>query len=234
MRNKGKIIMVIVIVTLLILLLIFVGRNVFIIKKLSNNAEKTIKATNYHAITYIYSLGNYSKEEIFKLGDKKKIVLTQLVNDSISTTTMFANKVSNDETTYLVNIYGESKEGKKAKLNERLGLVDTLKNEFYTGNWWDWLKASALTTIKTTKYNGNECYYISNFNGANSVTREGMYIDKDTGLPISVMGYEYEISNTIQGETTTRFPIFEYVYEFDTVTEDDFIEPNIGEYEVQE
>lgn len=232
MKNKGKTIIWIVILILLILLIIFIGRNVCIIKKLSDNAEKTMKSTNYHSITYTYDLENYSKEEIFQLGDKKKIILTQLADDSVSTTIMYGTKISNS--TYLVNIYGESEEGKRAKLNEELGLLENLKNEFYTENWWDLFKTSAIAKINTTKYNGNECYYISNFYGKNSDTKEGMYIDKNTGLPISIMGYEYEITGENQEGTKSRSPIYEYVYEFNTVTEEDFVEPNIEEYELQE
>ena len=236
MKKKGIEILGIIILVILVIMIIYVGRNMFIISKLSNNAEKTIENDNYHIIAYSYNLGDYTKEETFQLGDKKKKIITQVVGNSIETTTMFANKiVSNNDTydTYLVNIYGETEEGKKAKLNQQIGLGKDLKNNFYTKNWWDLLTSSALTSIKTTKFNGNECYYIFNFKGTYSDSQDGSYINKDIGLPISMMGYEYKVTDENEN-SKARSPIVEYVYEFDVVTEEDFIEPNISEYEVQE
>lgn len=60
-----------------------------------------------------------------------------------------------------------------------------------------------------------------------------MYIDKNTGLPISVMAYELESTDQENKQVITRLPVVEYVYEFNNVTEEDFIEPNINEYEIQ-
>ncbi len=221
MKNKGGKVIAIIAVIILIVILLFIGRNILIISKLSDNAEKTIKSTNYHRTTYIYNLGKYSKEEVFQLGDKKKIVLTELKDNKITTTTMFANKTEN---AYLVNTYGESNEEKIAQLNQKMGLLgQDLENEFYNENWLNY----ALTSIKTTKFNGEECYYINNFKGS------GIYINKDTGLPISVMGHEYEDLKENQEKYETRSAIYEYLYEFNTVTEEDFVEPNISEYQVQ-
>lgn len=222
MKSKIFKILGVILLIILILIILFIGRKILIISKLSNTAENTIKTTNYHEILYSYNLGNYSKEETFQLGDKRKIILTQVADNTISTTTMFANKVaSNNNTvdTHLVNIYAETKEGKEAKLNESMGLSKTsLINELYTENWWELLKFSVRSSIKTTKYNGNECYYISNFRG----THSQMYVNKDTGLPIAIIDYQYKNSSML-----------EYVYEFDNVTENDFIEPDINEYNIQ-
>lgn len=229
MKKSGVKVLEIVIVIVLLAIILFVGRNMFIVSKLANIAEEKIQVNNYHQIVYSYHLGDYQKEETFKLGDKKKVILTQINEDSISTTTMYGKKISNDKDIYSVNIYGESKEGKKAKIAEKMKLVENLKNEFYTENWWDLLTSSAFTSITTTTFNGNQCYYITNFKGKNTDTKEGMYINKDTGLPISIMGYEYESSS--KGEDKIRSSILEYVYEFNTVTEEDFVEPNLNEYQ---
>ena len=56
---------------------------------------------------------------------------------------------------------------------------------------------------------------------------EGMYINKDTGLVDSVLAYEYKNADGSIG----RWPVSEYTYEFNTVDDNDFIEPNINEYE---
>lgn len=58
-------------------------------------------------------------------------------------------------------------------------------------------------------------------------------LPKNTSLPISIIGYEVNNSNENSEDSKKRLPIYEYSYEFDTITEEDFIEPNISEYEVQ-
>ena len=58
---------------------------------------------------------------------------------------------------------------------------------------------------------------------------EGIYIDKETGLPISCVGYETEFT----GSGVGRVPATEYKYEFNTVTEEEFVEPNISAYKVE-
>lgn len=237
LKKKAIKILGIILLVILILLIIFIGRNISIISTLSKNAEKTISTTNYHQVVYTYDLGDYSKEEIFNLGDKKKIILTQVDGNNISTVTMYATKVpdsNNSQSTYLVDLYAESKEGKRAKLNEKMGFFEDLNNQFKTENWWELFKASAFTNIKEETFNGKDCYYITNFKGPYSETTNGMYVEKDTGLSISVMGYEILNLDEVSENTKKRLPIYEYTYEFNTVTEEDFGEPNISEYEVQE
>ena len=46
-------------------------------------------------------------------------------------------------------------------------------------------------SIKTSTYNGEECYYVSNF-GSVGYASDGVYISKKTGLPVSMIAYEYE------------------------------------------
>ena len=55
----------------------------------------------------------------------------------------------------------------------------------------------------------------------------GVYIDKETGLPVRLPGGTYT-SN--QGTVDT---IIEFDFEFDTVTEEDVQEPNITQYRIQ-
>lgn len=245
-NSKIRLLEMIILIALLLFITLTV-RKITIISELSNKAEKTRTATNYHEITYSYNLGEYSKTETFKLGDKQKIIITQIKDDGgISTTTMFANKISEkDEESfqntvsypesgkYLVNIYANSSEGKKAKLNIKMEIAENLSNLFYTENLWQLFKYSILSSIKTTRFNGNECYYISNFKNPFSYGFGGMYVNKDTGFPISTMAYEYEDSNELQEDFPKREPVREYMLELDTVTESDFIEPDISGYELE-
>mgnify|MGYP003371417865 FL=1 len=235
-RKEFKIVGIIILI-LLVLFIIYVSRNMYIISNLSKNAEKTIENTNYHQIMYFYNLGEYHKEEVFALGNKKKMIKTEYTKDDVITTTTFANRIEEkDESSikaYNVNIYNESKNGKKAILDKTIGYDDELKNEFYTENSWELFKKSMLAKIKTSTFNGEECYVVSNFEGNNIGDKRDMYIDKNTGLPISVMAYELKSIDQENKQVVTRLPIVEYVYEFNNVTEEEFIEPNINEYEIQ-
>ena len=236
-NNKMKILQIIIL-TVILLFITLTLRKIIIISDLSNKAEKTKMATNYHEISYSYNLGNYSKEETFRLDNKKKIIITQLTEDgNISTITMFANKVSNEndsDNMYSVNIYVNSPEGKKAILNKSMEIYDNLQNPFYTENWWQLLKYSVLASIKTTNFNGNQCYYLANFKNPYSYNFEGIYANKETGFPLSTIAYEYKNSNEISDDFPKREPLHEYVLELNTVIESDFSEPNINEYEVQQ
>ena len=236
-NNKMKILQIIIL-TVILLFITLTLRKIIIISDLSNKAEKTKMATNYHEISYSYDLGNYSKEETFRLDNKKKIIITQLTKDgNISTTTMFANKVSNEndsDNMYSVNIYVNSPEGKKAILNKSMEIYDNLQNPFYTENWWQLLKYSVLASIKTTNFNGNQCYYLANFKNPYSYNFEGIYANKETGFPLSTIAYEYKNSNEISDDFPKREPLHEYVLELNIVIESDFSEPNINEYEVQQ
>lgn len=228
--NKMRLLKVIIIIIILILLLL-TGRKIFIISKLSNNAEETITSTNYHRISYSYEKDNYKKTEVFNLEDRKKIITTQITDEERITRTIFAKKISEKEgySEYLTNIYTETEDSKTAELNKNMSISVELQNTLYVENMWQLFWASIPAKITTTTFDGNECYYISNFESPYSYCSEGMYINKETGLIISTIAYELEDSDGTQG----RWPAAEYVYEFNTVSETDFIEPNIDEYELK-
>ena len=227
-----------IIFTVILLFVILTVRKIIIISDLYNKAEKTKMASNYHEISYSYNLGYYYKEETFKLDNKKKIIITQLTEDgNVSTTTMFANKISDNNNTslYSVNIYGNTSEGKKAFLNKTMEIYDTMQNNpFYTENWWQLLKCTMLASIKPTTFNGSQCYYLSNFKTPYSYNSEGIYANKETGFLIGSIAYEYKNSNKIDDNSPKREPSHEYILELNMVTDSDFIEPNINEYEIQE
>lgn len=236
-NNKLKTLEIIVLSAVLLVVILTI-RKISIISDLYSKAEKTRTVSNYHKISYSYNPGNYIKEETFKLNDKKKIIITQLPEDgNISITTMFASKNSDNvdsENMYSVNIYNNSSEGKKAIQNKTMEIYDNLQNPFYTENWWQLFKYSMLASIKTKNFNGNQCYYLSNFKSPYSYSTEGIYVNKETGFPISTIAYENKNSSNRDNNFPKREPSHEYILEFDTVTESDFSEPNINEYEIQQ
>lgn len=228
-RYKKK--LMILKITLLIILVVIVintGRKISIISYLSKKAETYVDSTNYHRIAYYYDQGDYTKLEVFSLGDKKKIVKVKETDKGRNVVKMFATEIENDK--YQANIYTETEDKKTVNVNTSIGISVNPQNMMYTENWWQLFIYSIPASITTKRYNGSECYYIANFQSPYMYCSQGMYISKQTGLPISTIAYEIQYSDGTQG----RWPAAEYIYEFDVVTIDDFIEPDISKYEIEQ
>lgn len=235
--NKKINILKLIISLILVVFIILTARKVIIISSLSKNAENTINTSNYHTVTYSYYLEDYSKTEIFSLGDKKKIITTQRKDNGINKITIFARKnesSSENDKKYIANIYREVKDEKDGKiekvvnLNQEIEIFVNPQNVTKTENYLQLFVYSILSSVKDTTFNGEECYYISNFKSVNNNLEEGMYVNKSTGLPISSIAYEYKNPDGTRG----RVPTSDYIYEFNEVKEEEFVEPNIDEYKV--
>lgn len=235
--NKKMNILKLIILLSLVVFIVFTARKVIIISSLSKNAENTINTSNYHTVTYSYYLEDYSKTEVFSLGDKKKIITTQRKDNGINKITIFARKnesSSENDKKYIANIYREVKDEKDGKiekvvnLNQEIEIFVNPQNVTKTENYLQLFVYSILSSVKDTTFNGEECYYISNFKSVNNNLEEGMYVNKSTGLPISSIAYEYKNPDGTRG----RVPTSDYIYEFNVVKEEEFVEPNIDEYKV--
>ena len=229
--NKKINILKLIILSVIVVFIILTARKVIIISNLSQNAENTINTENYHTITYSYQLEDHSKTEVFSLGDKKKIIMTQIKDNKVNKITMFAKKSEssnevNDK--YIANIYRESKDEKVVNLDQEIEIFVNPQNVTHTENWLQLFIYSIFSSIKNTTFNGQECYYISNFKSYDSNLEEGAYINKSTGLPISSIAYEYKNSDGTRG----RVPTSDYIYEFNVVKEEEFIEPKREEYKI--
>lgn len=235
--NKKMNILKLIILLSLVVFIVLTARKVIIISSLSKNAENTINVENYHNVTYSYYLEDYSKTEVFSLGDKKKIIMTQVKDNKVNKITMFAKKSENankENSKYIANIYRESQDVKDEKtekvvnLNKEIEIFVNPQNVTKTENYLQLIVYSILASIKDTTFNGQECYYISNFKSVNNNLEEGMYINKSTGLPISSIAYEYKNPDGTRG----RIPTSDYIYEFNVVKEEEFVEPNMDEYKI--
>lgn len=235
--NKKINILKLIISLILVVFIILTARKVIIISSLSKNAENTINTSNYHTVTYSYYLEDYSKTEVFSLGDKKKIITTQRKDNGINKITIFARKnesSSENDKKYIANIYREVKDEKDGKiekvvnLNQEIEIFVNPQNVTKTENYLQLFVYSILSSVKDTTFNGEECYYISNFKSVNNNLEEGMYVNKSTGFPISSIAYEYKNPDGTRG----RVPTSDYIYEFNEVKEEEFVEPNIDEYKV--
>jgi len=232
-KNKLRLLKII----LLIILVIFVlniTRKMIIISNLSNKAQTTINTSNYHRVTYSYMKDNYIKTEIFNLDDKKKIVQTYVSSNKMETITTYANKIGTDEMglpIYNTNVYTVSDNKKTIKTNKNIVISTEPYNILHTANIFELFLLSLNCSVSSTTYNGNECYYLStNGKYTFSFNSIGTYISKQTGLQESTIAYETKYSDGSVG----RWPAAEYIYEFNTVTENDFIEPNMNEYNIDD
>ena len=235
--NKKINILKLIISLILVVFIILTARKVIIISSLSKNAENTINTSNYHTVTYSYYLEAYSKTEVFSLGDKKKIITTQRKDNGINKIIIFARKnesFNENDNKYIANIYREVRDEKDGKiekvvnLNQEIEIFVNPQNVTKTENYLQLFVYSILSSVKDTTFNGEECYYISNFKSVNNNLEEGMYVNKSTGLPISSIAYEYKNPDGTRG----RVPTSDYIYEFNVVKEEEFVEPNIDEYKV--
>lgn len=199
-------------------------KRICIISNLSYKAEKYVASSNIHIIKYSYDANSYVKNELWQMQGHKKMEVTNFDNGNVSNVQIYANE--NGEK-YSLNCYSNFNGKKTANLNlenEFVGLY--VDNIFKKENSFDFLKASMFATVKKTTFDGKECYYVLNYDRGNSVLSNGVYVDKETGLVINEITYKYENEKT--------YPATSYIYEFDTVNVNDFIEPDSIEYEVLE
>lgn len=234
LRNL-KLILIFIFIIIFLILTSSISRKMIITANLSNKAEQYKNYKNYHITDYTFEEGRYIKSETFRLDDKVKTVVTELSSNGFSKTTTFTvDKLSqhNKIESFSSHVYLETENSKIACFNSTVdGEIDSyLSNIFYYKNIWDLFKYSVNISIKSKNIRGIECYYIENFKGSQfAEPTNGIYIDKKTGLVIC--GDE---NITTVGTNKYRILPLETVYEFDTVTEDEFIEPDISEYELKE
>ena len=223
-------------IVILIIIVLFIGntaRKMIILSEISNKAEEFINTENYHRVSYNYDKDSTSILEIFGLGDKKKLVMINMTPEGTKVVTMYARKKGVDQwgnEKYDANIYTVTENSKMAKLNSEVGINVDPQNMIHIENFLELLLISVPTDITTTTYDGEDCYFISNVPQNIGRISNNMYVSKNKGLVVSIMGYEVEYSDSGLG----RWPATDYVYEFNTVTETDFIEPDINEYKIEE
>ena len=230
-HNKLKTLRII----LLIILIIFLAntiRKMMIISSLDYKAQNYENSNNYHLTRYSYNKSGYGKSELYRLGDKQKLVTTRLeetgntfmqiyINEPIEN----YNKEITDGKDYSSHIYIEKDGIKNVQLNAKVSVgEETIENQMHTHNICHLFLAAITSTVKSKNYDGKPCYLVSNYKTLSMLSSEEVYIDKETGL---VRGRILVLDGI---DTTVHYTI-EQEYEFDTVTELDFVEPNRNDYE---
>ena len=239
-RNKLRVLEIIILI-IVVAFIANTGRKVYIITDLNNKAQEYVNSKNYHRTSYYLENGCYTKTEVFSMGDKKKIIITTMTEDGEKqVVTIYGTKIGTVPDTpyaktyppietYKQNMYKVTDTEKLALLDVEIGMsIDNQEAFWNIENTKDLIMTAITSSISKTTFNGNECYYVS---GTPSILpNSSMYVNKDTGLEISTMASEVK---DVDGNVE-RVPGIEYKYEFGTVTEDDFIEPDISEYTIQD
>ena len=215
--NKMKILKII----LLIILIIFgihIGRNMIIISGLNNKANNYVSSSNYHKKTTNFNGDNLMIIDTYYKDGKTVTFLRRVTEKEI-------NKISVYQSGDITNTYFETGDDKKAQLNQKDAfLVSNIFNYLESNNIFEILIRSVTTNIKTVNCNGKDCYLMTDYFSSDLLTsrNDSAYIDKETGLIIRM---------TMSGDS--KDTVTDYTYEFDTVADDIFVEPDINEYKIQ-
>lgn len=208
-RKVLKIILIIVSV-IVVLFLIHTIRNFIIIKNLQSKIGQYLQSTNYHVKYTTTENSNVVLNSNYYKKDGKEVFIIERINNNQST------KISSYNTGERIDVFYDSPTGKTAQLNSETMMSSSIINYFQTESNWQILIAGVISKIKSTEHNGKACYALV-LGTSFSSNSEEHYFDKDTGLLV---------------KSITQNNVLEKEYEFDNVNDEVFIEPNIGEYQI--
>ena len=206
--EKKKIIKGIILIVLIVILIIAIHtvRNFIIVKNMQNKISNYNKSTNFSA--------KISQNE----SDETKVDINYYKKDNKQAVILERTDSNNGETT---NIYWDTKDEKKAQLNKNALISVEVYNELETDNDWQTFLACIFARIKSTNYNGKDCYVVTNYMSPLFIYENEnhvAYIEKSTGISVK----------SIIGEMTT-----EKEYDFNNVDDSVFNEPDVNEYVVE-
>lgn len=214
--NKKKVLKTILLVVLLVIVafVLYTIRNFIIVKGLQNKIAQYTSISNFSAtINQTFTddstnvLINYYQDE------NKQAVILQRTDSNGEVIKM--SQYNNGER---CDIFWDTKDSKTAQLNVNNTISVQLTNSLETDNDWQTLLACTFAVIKSTKYNGKDCYSITNYMSPlfmNGTEKNEVYVDKETGIAIK---------NIMDNQITEK------EYNFNTVDEAVFTEPDIGQY----
>lgn len=211
------------------------ARKAIILVSLNNKFNNYTSSSNY----YIKTINFTSVAEImttlenYKKDGKYIRKIKSLLESSKTTTTEYYNGEN-------LNVYNEieleKKDGehvlrKTAFLNSDKHVIfePSIPNAIDICHPIRFLGIPIFSTISSEKCNGKDCYRIVLYSfGDNDGTI--YYIEKETGLLLRSIGVSSMYAK-VDGEKYDM--ITDYQYEFNVVKEEDFIEPDIREYDIE-
>ena len=210
-------------------------RKAIILVSLNNKFNNYTSSSNYYIKTINFTsvaeimttLENYKKDgkyirKIKSLSESSKVSTTEYYNGEN------------------LNVYNEieleKKDGeyvlrKTASLNSDKHVIyePIIPNVIDIRHPIRFIEMPIFSTISSEKCNGKDCYRIVLYSfGDNDGTI--YYIEKETGLLLRSIGVSSMYAK-VDGEKYDM--ITDYQYEFNVVTEEDFIEPDIMEYDIE-
>lgn len=208
---KKKILKTILIILLAILLVVVIHttRNFIIITNLQNNIKQYSFSKNYHLKTT--NTGTSMTVDYYTKDGKQVVFQERKVNTDITKISMYNNGEK------IVSYY-DTPTDKIVKLNTPSTISVNITSYFedFTDNTISKIWMSMLLKITKTEYNNKTCYIVSPlFDRVTNIE----YIEKDTGLCVKSIMF----NETVEKE-----------YEFNNVTDEIFIEPDISQYRIEE
>ena len=219
-KKSVKKILKIILIILLVLFVLFLlhsFRNFMIIKKLQKSIEPYLSSTNYH----LHSInsqdnGDSIVMDYYKKGSKETSIIERVSEKN-------PTKISTYKDDESITTYIDTPSEKYVTPNRNIVLSINIYNWCESDNNWQTFLISAFCNIKSSKYNEKDCYIISNFFSPyflyDSSDSNLLYVEKDTGLLL---------------KTQVGSMVSERSYEFNTVDDSFFVQPNINEYTLKE
>lgn len=207
----------IILLVLFVLFLLHSFRNFMIIRKLQKSIEPYLSSTNYH----LHSInsqdnGDSIVMDYYKKGSKETSIIERVSEKNPTKISTYINDES-------VTTYIDTPSEKYVTPNRNIVLSINIYNWCESDNNWQTFLISAFCNIRTSKYNEKDCYIISNFFSPyflyESFDSNLLYVEKDTGLLL---------------KTKVESMVSERSYEFNTVNDSFFVQPNINEYTLKE
>lgn len=155
-------------------------------------------------------LSNYYEKD-----NKKAMIMTRIKDNETITMSMYKNGDT-------VNTYWVTPTENKAKLNSANEIWVEIYNVLEVNDGWQKFLASLTSFMGSKKYDGKDCYVSNNFlisTTLNGSEKNEFYIEKDTGL---------FVFSDIDNMTSKR------EYEFENVSDDIFVEPDITQFTISE
>ena len=231
-NNKMKILKMIIIGILLIILF-SMARKIIILANLNIRANNYTSSTNYYIKELNYG-GAVEDITIFQtyVKDNRYIVKAKTVSDfcKVESANYYNGEVVNR---YNEFEYAEEDENHKSTKTAYLNDTENILFPVFLNELdFEYLikldgVAFLFSSITRETCNEKDCYRVSvpSLNGGSSTI---YYVDKDTGLSIRIIG---ERSVGVDGKRYDS--VTDFQYEFGSVTDEDFIEPDISEYDIK-
>lgn len=220
-RKIKKVVKIVIIIVVLIFMSFVVNtiRKLIIIKGLQRNVSQYTSSTNYH----IKSMSNQDDGIILILNtyqkENKRLFTIERTKDGKT-----INKMSTYDNGKEKHTFIESPESKRVCLDSHIIMGMELYDYFGEQSNMQLICSCVVSKVESAKYKDKECYRIGNFPGTVSLSNDSSdvsvaYIEKDTGLVLKTN------FGTIDSERE---------YEFGTVQDEIFVEPDVNQYELFE